>query len=338
MRVRFLSPFVLAWFVIVGGVEYRDELAAVAVKSTDDPLPSWNDGGAKKEILYFVWRVTKEGGPDFVPSDARIAVFDNDGTLWSEQPMYVQAAFALDRVKALAPQHPDWKNKQPFKSVLEGDMKAVVASGERGLLDIMTATHSGITTHEFEQIVRDWISTARHPTTGRLYTEMVYQPMLELLRYLRANEFKTFIVSGGGVDFVRPWVEKTYGIPPEQVIGSSVKTKFEWRNDRPALLRLAAVDFIDDKEGKPIGIQRFIGRRPILAFGNSDGDLQMLQWTAAGTGMRYVGLVHHTDAVREAAYDRTSPIGKLDAALDEAMSMGWAIVSMKDAWKTVFPT
>jgi hypothetical protein len=265
MRVRFLSPFVLAWFVIVGGVEYRDELAAVAVKSTDDPLPSWNDGGAKKEILYFVWRVTKVSGPDFVPSDARIAVFDNDGTLWSEQPMYVQAAFALDRVKALARQHPDWKNKQPFKGVLEGDVKAVAASGERGLLDIMTATHSGITTHEFEQIVRDWISTARHPTTGRLYTEMVYQPMLELLRYLRANEFKTFIVSGGGVDFI------------------------------------AAVDFIDDKEGKPIGIQRFIGRRPILAFGNSDGDLQMLQWTAAGTGMRFVGLVHHTDAVREAA-------------------------------------
>jgi phosphoglycolate phosphatase-like HAD superfamily hydrolase len=336
MSVRFPSTIALACIVIIGGVDYRDEPVAVAAPAAEGPLPSWNDGPAKKEILYFVWRVTREGGPDFVPSEARVAVFDNDGTLWSEQPMYVQAAFALDRVKALAPQHPDWKNRQPFKGVLENDMKAVAASGERGLLEVIAATHAGMTTYEFEQIVRDWIATARHPKTGRLYTEMVYQPMLELLQYLRANGFKTFIVSGGGGDFMRSWVEKTYGIPPEQVIGSSGKTKLEWREGRPVLLRLADVEFVDDKEGKPIAIHRYIGRRPVLAFGNSDGDLQMLQWTAAGTGARFIGLLHHTDAAREVAYDRMSTVGKLDAALDEAMSRGWTTVSMKADWRTVF--
>ena len=348
MLSRLLGFLVLASAVGLSSAGYRTDSVAAAqsdsatgaaagVPPRTNALPSWNDGPAKKELLYFLWRVTREGGPDFVPADARIAVFDNDGTLWSEQPMYVQAAFAIDRVKTLASQHPDWKKRQPFKGVLEDDMKAVAASGDRGLLDIITATHAGMTAQEFEHIVTDWIATAQHPKTGRLYTDMVYQPMLELLQYLRANGFKTFIVTGGGVDFVRPWVENTYGIPPEQVVGSSGKTKFELRGGRPVLLRLPEVEFVDDKEGKPTGIHRFIGRRPILAFGNSDGDLEMLQWTAAGTGARFIGLVHHTDAVREVAYDRRSPIGRLDTALDQATARGWTIVSMKDDWRTVFP-
>jgi phosphoglycolate phosphatase-like HAD superfamily hydrolase len=349
MLSRIFSTLVLATAVVLCGHGCRAESVAAAqseaatnavagaLSSRTNLLPSWNDGRTKKDILYFVWRVTREGGPDFVPPEARIAVFDNDGTLWSEQPMYVQAAFALDRVKALAPQHPEWKNRQPFKGVLEDDMKAVAASGERGLLEVISATHAGMTTQQFEQIVRDWIATARHPKTGLLYTEMVYQPMLELLQYLRANSFKTFIVSGGGVDFMRPWTEMAYGIPREQVIGSGSKTKFELKDGRPVLLRLPEIEFVDDKAGKPIGIHRVIGRRPILAFGNSDGDLQMLQWTAGGTGARFIGLVHHTDAMREVAYDRASPVGKLDAALDEARSRDWTIVNMKDDWRTVYP-
>ena len=301
------------------------------------PLPSWNDGAARKALVSFVERVTTDGGPEFVPPPQRIAVFDNDGTLWCEQPIYFQLAFALDRIKMLAPEHPEWKEREPFASVLKGDLPRALAGGERAVADILTATHAGMTTEEFEQIVRSWVSTARHPKTQRLYTEMVYEPMLELLGYLREKGFKTFVVSGGGIDFMRVWTEKAYGIPPEQVVGSVGKTKWEVRSGRPVLVRLADVEFVDDKEGKPIGIHRFIGRRPILAFGNSDGDLQMLEWTAAGDGPRFVGLVHHTDAEREFAYDRTSPIGRLDAALDKAVAKGWTVVSMKDDWKTVFP-
>ena len=278
-----------------------------------------------------------KGSPDFVPVPERIATFDNDGTLWVEQPMYTQLAFMLDRVKSLAPRHPEWKEKQPFKAVLQGDLKAMARSGEKGLAELAMATHAGITTDEFSKAVTDWLATAQHPRFHRPYTECVYQPMLELLAYLRANSFKTYIVSGGGIDMMRPWTEKVYGVPPEQVVGSSIKTKFEMRNGEPVLLRLPEVDFIDDKAGKPEGINKFIGRRPIAAFGNSDGDLEMLQWTAAGKGIRLMLLVHHTDADREYAYDRDSPFGRLNVALDEAKAKGWIVVDMKRDWNTVFP-
>jgi len=306
------------------------------VTDAQDPLPSWNDGPARKAIVAFVEQVTKQGAPSFVPVAERIATFDNDGTLWAEQPMYFQFLFALDRVKVLAPQHPEWKTKESFASLLKGNVKGALAGGERAMLEIVMATHAGMTTEEFETVVRDWIAGAKHPKTGRLYTEMVYQPMLELLAYLRANGFKTFIVSGGGVEFMRPWVERVYGIPPEQVIGSSIKTQFDLRGGKPVLVRRPAINFIDDKAGKPVGINQHIGRRPILAFGNSDGDLQMLQWTAAGGGARFMGLVHHTDAAREWAYDRKSPVGRLDKALDEAKAKGWTVVDMKTDWKRIF--
>jgi phosphoglycolate phosphatase-like HAD superfamily hydrolase len=302
-----------------------------------DPLRSWNDGATKRAIIAFVGRVTTQGGADFVPVAERIATFDNDGTLWSEKPVPFQVMFAFDRVKTLAPQHPEWKTKEPFASVLKGDMAGVATTGERGVLEIMTATHTGMTTDEFSRTVQEWITTARHPKTGRLYTEMVYQPMLELLAYLRANGFKTFIVSGGGVEFMRPWAERVYGIPPEQVIGSSGKLKLETRNGHPVLIKLAEIDLIDDKEGKPVGIQSRIGRRPIAAFGNSDGDLQMLQWATAGPGARFALFVHHDDAAREFAYDRTDKLQKFNAGWDEAVAKGWTVVSMRDDWKTVFP-
>lgn len=316
-------------------------LAALAFITTTvraaDPLPSWNDGKAKRSIITFVEKVTKEGSPDFVPPAERVAVFDNDGTLWSEQPMYFQAIFIFDRIKALAPQHPEWKDKEPFASVFKGDAKAALAGGEKALLEMAMATHAGMTTEEFEKIVTDWITSAKHPKTGKLYTEMVYQPMLELLAYLRANGFKTFIVSGGGIEFMRPWAERVYGIPPEQVVGSSIKTKFELRDGKPVIARLPELNFFDDKEGKPVAIQQHIGRRPIAAFGNSDGDLQMLQWTAAGPGARFCLYVHHTDAEREWAYDRKSHIGKLDKGLDEAKAKGWTVADMKADWKAIFP-
>ena len=302
-----------------------------------DPLPSWNDGPKKQGIISFVDKVTKEGSPAFVPPAERIATFDNDGTLWCEQPLPVQLYFALDRVKALAPQHPEWKTKEPFASLLKGDLKTALAGGDRALLEIVMATHTGMTTVEFEQIVKDWIATAKHPKTGKLYTEMVYQPMLELLAFLRSNGFKTYIVSGGGIEFMRPWTEEVYGIPPEQVIGSSIKTKYEVRNGKPVLARLPEINFIDDKEGKPVGIQEHIGRRPIAAFGNSDGDFQMLEWTTAGPGARLALIVHHDDAAREAAYDRGSSIGRLARGLDEAGPRGWVVVSMKQDWKRVYP-
>jgi phosphoglycolate phosphatase-like HAD superfamily hydrolase len=302
-----------------------------------DSLPSWNDGAAKKSVVEFVAKVTKEGGPDFVPPAERIAVFDNDGTLWCEQPMYFQLLFALDRVKALAPQHPEWKTKEPFASLLKGDVKGALAGGEPAIFQIVMATHAGMTTDEFQKIVKDWVATAKHPTTKRLYTEMAYQPMLELLAYLRTNGFKTFIVSGGGVDFMRVFAEQVYGIPPEQVVGSSGKVKFEVRDGKPVLDKLPEVHHVDDNVGKPVGIHQFIGRRPIAAFGNSDGDLQMLQWTTAGSGARFGLIVHHTDAEREWAYDRTSSIGKLDKAWDEAKTRNWTVVDMKQDWKTIFP-
>jgi hypothetical protein len=302
-----------------------------------DPLPSWNDTAAKKSIVAFVERVTRQDSPDFVPVAERIAVFDNDGTLWCEKPLPVQLFFMLDRVKALSPQHPEWKDQEPFASLLKGDTKAALAGGEKALVEIAMATHTGNTTEEFEKIVKDWIATARHPKTGKLYTEMVYQPMLEVLAYLRANGFKNYIVSGGGIEFMRPWAEKVYGIPPEQVIGSSVKTKFELRDGKPVLVRLPEVNFNDDKGGKPVGINQHIGRRPIAAFGNSDGDLQMLQYTGAGSGPRYCLYVHHDDADREYAYDRTDALAKFDKGLDEAGAKGWTVVSMKNDWKSVFP-
>jgi phosphoglycolate phosphatase-like HAD superfamily hydrolase len=316
-------------------------LLAVALCTTiaraADPLPSWNDGAAKQAIVEFVEKVIKEGSPDFVPVAERIAVFDNDGTLWAEQPMYFQFLFAMDRVKALAPQHPEWKDKEPFASLLKGDVKGALAGGEKAILEIVMATHAGMTTEEFEKIVADWIATARHPITQRPLTEMVYQPMLELLTYLRANGFKTFIVSGGGIEFMRAFAEQVYGIPPEQVIGSSGKVKFEMRDGKPVLVKLPEINFIDDNVGKPVGINQHIGRRPIAAFGNSDGDLQMLQWTAAGSGPRFCMYVHHTDAEREWAYDRTSHIGQLDKGLDEAAANGWTVVDMKNDWNRIFP-
>jgi hypothetical protein len=312
-------------------------LSSVTATAQPDSLPSWNDGAAKKAIVCFVERITAPGGKYYVPPAERIAVFDNDGTLWSEQPIYFQFVFALDRVKALAPQHPEWKGQQPFKAALEGDLKAVLAGGEHTILEIVMATHAGMTTAEFEQTVSDWISTARHPKTKRLCTETVYQPMLELLTYLRANGFKAYIVSGGGIEFMRPWAERVYGIPPEQVVGSSIKVKFEMRESGPVLVRLSEIDFIDDKAGKPVGIHKFIGRRPILAFGNSDGDLQMLQWTTAGDGKRLGLIVHHTDTEREWAYDRNSHIGRLDKALDQAGLKGWIVVDMKRDWKVIYP-
>jgi phosphoglycolate phosphatase-like HAD superfamily hydrolase len=320
---------VTAWFFLTG---------TVASFAQVDPLPSWNEGPAKTAIIDFVAKVTTAGGPDFVAPAERIATFDNDGTLWTEMPVYFQVAFALDRVKAMAPQHPEWKTLEPFKSVLENDRAALAALGEKGLLEIIAATHAGLTTAEFAQAVTDWITTARHPRFHRLYTDLVYQPMLELMAHLRANGFKTFIVSGGGIEFMRPWTGRIYGIPPEQVVGSSGVTKYEMRPDGvPVLIKEPKVEFVDDGPGKPVGINRFIGRRPILAFGNSDGDQQMLEWTAAGSGARFMGIVHHTDAVREYAYDRQSEVGRLDKAWDEAVRRKWIVVDMKNDWNTIYP-
>jgi len=321
---------------LITGILVTAMVFMITVAQAADPLSSWNDTAPKQAIIAFVEKVTTEGSPDFVPPAQRIATFDNDGTLWPEQPMYFQAFFVFDRIKVLAPQHPEWKDKEPFASVLRGDVKNALAGGEHALIEMAMATHAGMTTEEFETIVTNWITTAKHPKTGRLYTEMAYQPMLEVLAYLRANGFKTFIVSGGGIEFMRPWTEKIYGIPPEQVIGSSIKTQFEIRDGKPVLLRLPEMNFIDDKAGKPVGINMHIGRRPIAAFGNSDGDLQMLQWTAGGEGARFCLYVHHNDAEREWAYDRQSSIGKLDKGLDEAKAKGWTVVSMKDDWKRIF--
>jgi phosphoserine phosphatase len=310
---------------------------APARAAQTDPLPSWNDGATRRAIVEFVGSVTRQGGSDFVQPAERIAVFDNDGTLWSEQPQYFQFLFALDRVKALAPEHPEWKTRQPFKGILEQDARALAASGEKGLAEVMAATHAGNTTEEFEGVVTNWIATAKHPKFNRPYTELVYQPMLALLAYLRANGFKTFIVSGGGVEFMRPWVERVYGIPPEQVVGSRAKVQYERRDGKPILRRLPAIDLVDDKAGKPVGIHQVIGRRPIAAFGNSDGDFEMLEWTTSGSGRRLGLIVYHTDAAREWAYDRQSHVGRLARALDEAPQRGWIVMDMKQDWKVIYP-
>ena len=302
-----------------------------------DPLPSWNDVASKKAIIEFVTRVTKEGGPNFVPVSERIATFDNDGTLWCEHPMYVQLMYVVAQVKARAADHPEWQNKEPYKAILADDLTSAATGGEKALMDVMMTVHSGMTVEEYEQSVKAWLETARHPRFRRLYTELIYQPMVELLAYLRANGFKTFIVSGGGIEFMRPWMDKAYGIPPEQVVGSSIKLKFEMRDRKPTMMRLPQMDFIDDGPGKPEGIQKFIGRRPVMAFGNSDGDLQMLQWTTGAPGPRFGLIVHHTDAVREYAYDRNTTVGRLDKALDLAPRNGWTVVDMKTDWKIIFP-
>ncbi|MGZ5849659.1 MAG: HAD family hydrolase [Methyloceanibacter sp.] len=302
-----------------------------------DPLPSWSDGKVKHSITDFVTRVTTASGPDYVEPAKRIATIDNDGTLWVEQPLYTQFIFALDEVKALAPKHPEWKTTEPFKSVLSGNMDAIAALSEKDMAEIVAVTHSGMSTEAFDKTVADWLAIAKHPRFKRLYTDLVYQPMLELLAYLRANGFKTYIVSGGGQEFMRVFADKTYGVPPEQVVGSTDQTKYAMWDASPVLIKQPKVDFIDDGPGKPEGINKFIGRRPIFAFGNSDGDKEMLEWTAAGPGLSFMGLVHHTDAVREYAYDRASKVGKLDKALDEANAKGWTVVDMKNDWKTIFP-
>jgi len=301
-----------------------------------EELRLWNDGAAKQALVEFITRVTEQGGPDFVPLPDRIAVFDNDGTLWAEQPMYVQGFFVLDRIKALAPRYPKWRETEPFASALKGDLTAVLAGGEAAIVELLMATHADMTTEEFEQLVADWIAMARHPRTGRLYTEMVYQPMLELLACLRANGFTVWIASAGGIEFMRPWTERVYSIPREQVIGSSIKTKYELRDGQPVLVRLPELNFIGDKAGKPVGIQQHIGRRPIAAFGNSDGDFEMLEWVTSGEGLRLGLFVHHDDSAREFAYDRASTVGKFDRGLAEAPGRGWIVASMKRDWKRVF--
>jgi hypothetical protein len=312
-------------------------LVGTKAQAQPDPLPSWNDTPPKKAVVAFVEQVTREGSPNFVPPAERIAVFDNDGTLWTEQPVYVQLAFVLERAKELASAHPEWKDKQPFKAVLEGDMKTLGEAGEHGMMELGMATHAGMTTDVFSKLVTDWLATAKHPKFKRPYTELVYQPMVELMAYLRGSGFKTFVVSGGGIEFMRPWAEKVYGIPPEQVVGSSIKTQFTMRDGLPILFRLPQVEFVDDGPGKPVGINAHIGRRPIFAFGNSDGDLEMLQWTAMhGTALRFAGIVHHTDAEREFAYGKDSSVGRLDKALIAASERKWTIVDMRNDWKRVF--
>ncbi|MBN8249095.1 MAG: haloacid dehalogenase-like hydrolase [Verrucomicrobia bacterium] len=302
-----------------------------------EALPSWNDTAPRRALTDFVDRVTREGGADYLPPSARVAVFDNDGTLWCEQPMYPQVAFAVDRLRALAPQHPEWRRQAPFKKLFEAGPDRLVSVSNADLIEIIKVTHTGMTTEEFAAVVRDWIATARHPRTGRLYTEMVYQPMLELLAHLRSRQFRTFIVSGGGVEFMRVWADRVYGVPPDQVVGTTFKNRYEMRDGGPVILRLPEIEFVDDGPGKPLGIQKFIGQRPVMAFGNSDGDLQMLQWTTAAAGPRFGLLVHHTDSVREYAYDDPSSVGQLNAALKAAPGAGWTVVSMKEDWARIFP-
>jgi len=318
---------------LLGGVLVLTAACAGAA----DPLPSWNEGKAKQAVVGFVAQVTSEGSPGFVAPSERVAVFDNDGVLRCEQPLPVQTAFTFDRVRALAPQHPEWNDKEPFASVLKGDVNGALAAGRDGLLDLVMATQTGMTTDELDRLVKEWIATARHPVTRRPYTEMVYQPMLELVAYLRANGFRTFIVSGGGAEFLRAWTGEAYGIPPEWVIGSREKTQLEMRDGKPALVILPVVDFSDDGGGKPVGIHNRIGRPPIAAFGNSDGDLEMLEWTCAASGPRFCAFVHHTDAAREWAYDRDSRVGRLDKGLDEARAKGWTLVDMKEDWRVIYP-
>ena len=341
MKTHFYATLISLTLLITLGCRQEETQPAAdtspVVESAADPLPSWNDGPPKEAIMAFVEGVTTEGSPSFVPKAHRIATFDNDGNLWSEQPLYFQLQFAIDRVKAMAPDHPEWKEEQPFKALLEGDMEALMAEGEAGLIKLMMASHAGMTSADFEASVRDWVKTARHPRFDRPYTDLVYQPMLELLDYMRAKGFTTFIVSGGGIDFMRPWVEEVYGIPPHQVVGSSIKAEFDYNAGNPVIRKLPELDFIDDKAGKPVGIYKFIGKKPIFASGNSDGDLQMLQYTASNPKGSFMLYLHHTDADREWAYDRESHIGRLDKGLDEARQKGWTVIDMKQDWKVVYP-
>lgn len=312
-------------------------ILTIAAVAQDDPLPSWNDGATKQAIVDFVTAVTDDDGDDYVAPSDRIATFDNDGTLWSEQPMYVQLAFALDEVKRMAPDHLEWKDTEPFKSVLAGDMKGIAASGKKGLAQILGATHAGMTNAEFTKTASDWIKTARNAKTDKLNTEMIFQPMLELIDYLKVNGFDVYIVSGGGIEFMRPWTEATYGIPPQNVVGSSAKMEYKVTDSGPVLMRDAEIFFVDDGPGKPVGIQSHIGKRPIASFGNSDGDYQMLQWATTGPGRTLGMIVHHDDAEREFAYDRDSHFGKLDKAMNDAPTEGWFLISMKNDWAKVFP-
>jgi phosphoglycolate phosphatase-like HAD superfamily hydrolase len=327
-----LSTLLLAAFTLIAFSFTKQE----EIENAKNPLPSWNDGASKKSIIDFVTKTTKQGSADFVPVSDRVACFDNDGTLWSEQPMYFQLAFAIDRIKAMAPEHPEWKKTQPFQALLEGDIKTALSGGEKALMQIIGTTHSGMPTEAFEKTVKDWMATATHPVKKKRYNELIYQPMVELLNYLRANGYKTFIVSGGGVDFMRPWVEKAYGIPPDQVVGSSGKVKYDTLNGRPVLIKLPEINFIDDKEGKPVGIHQYIGKRPIFTAGNSDGDYAMLQWTSTGSGPRFGMIVHHTDGQREWAYDRKSHIGNLERGLDDAKKYNWQVVDMKNDWNKIY--
>ncbi len=341
MKTWFYTTLLVLFLLVTPGCRQQGAKtgpeAAATTASAADPLPSWNDGPTKQAILDFVKGVTREGSPSFVPEADRIATFDNDGTLWSEQPYYFQLQFAIDRVKAMAPEHPEWKEQQPFKALLEGDMEGLMAEGEAGLIKLVMASHAGMTSGEFNAAVRDWLKTARHPRFDRPFTDLVYQPMLELLEYLRANGFTTFIVSGGGIDFMRPWVEGVYGIPPHQVVGSSIKAEFDYNDGNPVIRKLPELDFIDDKAGKPVGIHKYIGKKPIFASGNSDGDLQMLQYTASNPEASFMLYLHHTDADREWAYDRESPIGRLDKGLEEAEKNGWTVIDMKNDWKVIYP-
>ena len=329
------SKIASSWFTGLVIILFSGSVSAG--QTTVDPLPSWNSGTTRQHIIDFVAGVTDPDNSAYVPVNERIATFDNDGTLWSEKPTYFQLLFIFDRVKQMAADHPEWKTTEPFKAVLENDMTALHAAGMHGLLELAMATHAGMTTDEFAVVVRKWLETARHPTTGRAYTQMVYQPMLELINYLRANEFTVFIVSGGGIEFMRPWTEAVYGIPPEQVVGSSIETRYEVRDGKPVIVRDPKIHFIDDKETKPVAINRFIGRRPILAGGNSDGDFEMLEWSTAGDGARLGLLVHHTDAEREWAYDRESSEGRLVRGLDEAGERGWLLIDMAQDWKEIYP-
>ncbi len=332
-KTTFLFAFIAVTALLFSSCTQPEENRATQT----DPLPSWNDGTTKESITNFVQSVTKPGSDYFIDIPDRIAVLDNDGNLWSERPVYFQLIFAMDRVKELSPLHPEWASEQPFKAVLENDMEELMKYGEHGLLQIVMATHAGNTTDEFEAAVKDWLATAKHPRFKKPFTDLVYQPMLELLTYLQKNDFKTFIVSGGGIEFMRPWVEEIYGIPRDQVVGSSIKTVFEIIDGKPVIKRLPEMNFIDDKEGKPVGIHKFIGRKPVFCSGNSDGDLQMMQWTASGEGSRFMLYLHHTDSIREWAYDRNSSIGKLDKGLDEAKENGWTVINMKDDWKVIYP-
>jgi phosphoglycolate phosphatase-like HAD superfamily hydrolase len=332
-----LPACLLLWAQCKQNPEQKPETTFENTPATPaDPLPSWNDGATKQAIVAWVSKVTEKGSAEYLKPEDRIAVFDNDGTLWSEQPMYFQLAFILDRVKTLAPQHPEWKKKQPFKAVLEGDLKTALASGEKGLMTMLAATHANTTDEEFDKIVSDWVKMAKHPRSQKPYTEMVFQPMLEMLDYLRDNGFKTFIVSGGGIDFMRPWAEEVYGIPAEQVVGSSLKVKYEVKDGKPTIMRTPELNFIDDGPGKPVGIHQHIGKRPVFVAGNSDGDYEMMQWTMTNPMPHFGVLIHHTDADREWAYDRESHIGKLNKGLDDAAKYGWQVVDMKKDWTRVY--